>query len=101
MASFAYLMQVALLLAVAVHASPLPSSGATTLLKRSTIASNEIVGLNETIPDGYFGDLYKAYQPYLKIRNGCVPFPAVDIDGNTKYVYFPFLPIISLIFPQV
>lgn len=90
MASFAYLVQVALLLVATIHASPLPRSSATTLLKRATIASSKIVGLTETIPDGHFGDLYKAYQPYLKVRNGCVPFPAVDIDGNTKYVSFPF-----------
>lgn len=25
------------------------------------------------------------YKPLLKVFNGCVPFPAVDADGNTRY----------------
>ena len=43
------------------------------------------VGFAETVPDGTTGDAYLAYQPYLYVVNGCVPFPGVDAAGNTKY----------------
>jgi hypothetical protein len=54
------------------------------LSRRGTVASDELVGFAQTIPSGATGDLYLAYQPDLKVVNGCVPFPAVDADGNTK-----------------
>ncbi|PYI11888.1 NPP1 domain protein [Aspergillus sclerotiicarbonarius CBS 121057] len=50
---------------------------------RDWIASSAIVGLDQTVPDDATGDLYLAYQPYLKVVNGCVPFPGVDAEGNT------------------
>ncbi|RAK96053.1 NPP1 family protein [Aspergillus ibericus CBS 121593] len=50
---------------------------------RDWIASDEIVGFNQTVPDDATGDLYLAYQPYLKVVNGCVPFPGVDAEGDT------------------
>lgn len=54
------------------------------LSRRATIASNEIVGFDQTVPSGTVGDVYLAYQPYLYVVNGCVPFPAVDAEGDTK-----------------
>lgn len=54
------------------------------LARRSEIASDEIVGFAETVPDTTIGQLYLKYKPYLKVFNGCVPFPAVDAEGNTK-----------------
>lgn len=51
---------------------------------RGTIASDEIVGFDETVPSGTTGEVYLAYQPYLYVINGCVPFPAVDAAGDTK-----------------
>lgn len=51
---------------------------------RDWIASSEIVGFSQTVPDDATGDLYLAYQPYLKVVNGCVPFPGVDAEGNTE-----------------
>lgn len=54
------------------------------LARRSEIASDEIVGFPETVPDTTIGQLYLKYKPYLKVFNGCVPFPAVDAEGNTK-----------------
>lgn len=54
------------------------------LSRRGTVASDQLVGFAQTIPSGATGDLYLAYQPDLYVVNGCVPFPAVDADGNTK-----------------
>ena len=52
--------------------------------RRGTIASDEIVGFPQTVPDNATGQLYLKYKPFLKVVNGCVPFPAVDAEGNTK-----------------
>lgn len=65
--------------------SALPTTGAAlAFTRRGTIASDEIVGFDQTVPSGTTGDVYLAYQPYLKVVNGCVPFPAVDAEGDTK-----------------
>lgn len=90
MAVLSSLIRLILLAAAAsVNASPLRA--------RDTIGSDDIVGFAETVPSGTTGALYEAYQPYLKVVNGCVPFPAVNAAGQTKYVrqqcYIP-LPII-------
>lgn len=58
---------------------------ATPIFKRGTVANDKIVGLPESVPAGILGDVYEAYQPFLDVYNGCVPFPAVDVNGNTKY----------------
>lgn len=52
--------------------------------KRSDIASDEVVGFATTVADGTEGDLMLQWQPYLYVVDGCVPFPAVDADGNTS-----------------
>lgn len=66
-------------------ATPLGSpADSAPLARRSEIASDEIVGFPETVPDTTIGELYLKYKPYLKVFNGCVPFPAVDAEGNTK-----------------
>lgn len=54
------------------------------LFRRGTIGSDEIVGFEQTVPSGTTGEVYLAYQPDLYVVNGCVPFPAVDENGNTK-----------------
>lgn len=54
------------------------------LSRRGIIDSDELVGLEQTVPSGTAGEVYLAYQPDLYVANGCVPFPAVDEDGNTK-----------------
>ena len=66
------------LIALPVSASPVD------LVRRGTVGSDDIVGLPQTVPSGTVGDVYLAYQPKLKVVNGCVPFPAVDAAGNTK-----------------
>lgn len=64
------------------------------LRRRDTVGSDDIVGLSETVPDTVAGQLYLKYKPYLYRQSGCVPYPAVDADGNTKFVLLflsPFL----------
>lgn len=56
----------------------------------ATIDHDAVVGFDEAVPDSSEGDLILAYKPYLKVFNGCVPFPAVDADGNTRYAVAPF-----------
>lgn len=52
--------------------------------KRSDIDSDAVVGFSTTVPDDTEGDLMKLWWPYLYVVDGCVPFPAVDAEGNTK-----------------
>ncbi|KAE8354332.1 necrosis inducing protein [Aspergillus coremiiformis] len=47
------------------------------------IGHDKVAGFPETVPPGIVGDVYKAYQPLLSVTSGCVPFPAVDAQGNT------------------
>ncbi|KAF9884241.1 hypothetical protein FE257_001973 [Aspergillus nanangensis] len=54
------------------------------ILPRAVIDHDKVVGFPETVPSGTSGDVYLAYQPLLHVVNGCVPFPAVDADGNTS-----------------
>ncbi|KAJ5110406.1 necrosis inducing protein [Penicillium argentinense] len=54
------------------------------LSRRGTVASDEIVGFDQKVPPGTVGDVYLAYQPHLYVVNGCVPFPAVDENGDTN-----------------
>jgi hypothetical protein len=82
------LVSVGLLATVGVNASPVE--------RRAVISHDAVVGFAETVPSGTVGNVYEAYQPYLKVVNGCVPFPAVDASGNTGYVFLcpcpPMLP---------
>lgn len=59
---------------------------ASPLNPRAVIDHEQVAGLPETVPSGIKGEVYKAYQPYLKVDEGCVPFPAVDAEGNTRYI---------------
>jgi Necrosis inducing protein (NPP1) len=78
MAVLSRIMQWSLGLLAAVAATPIE--------RRGTISSSAIVGFAQTVPSGEIGDVYLAYKPYLYVYNGCVPFPAVDAAGDTKYV---------------
>ena len=80
MAVLSRFLQFSLIL-LAVNASPLE--------RRGTVGADDIVGFPETVPGGTVGTVYEAYQPYLYVVNGCVPFPAVDAAGVTKYVTEP------------
>lgn len=57
---------------------------ASPVLPRAVIDHDQVEGFPETVPSSATGEVYKAYQPYLKVNNGCVPFPAVDAEGNTR-----------------
>ncbi len=86
------LFQLSIGLLATVNASPFP----TTLKSRGTIGSSKIVGFDEAVPSGTVGSVYEAYQPYLKVVNGCVPYPAVNAAGDTRKVSskFPWVDII-------
>lgn len=45
---------------------------------------DEIVGFKEVTPITVTQKAAKRFQPYLKVAHGCVPFPAVDAQGNTS-----------------
>ncbi|TGO34144.1 hypothetical protein BHYA_0210g00010 [Botrytis hyacinthi] len=80
MVAFSRSLQLSLsILASTVVAIPTPSQ----LESRAVIDHDAVVGFPETVPSGTVGTVYETYQPYLKIVNGCVPFPAVDASGNT------------------
>ncbi|KAK1983525.1 necrosis inducing protein [Colletotrichum cereale] len=51
--------------------------------RRGVISHDAVVGFPETVPTGTVGSLYLKYKPYLKVVNGCVPFPAVNAAGDT------------------
>lgn len=55
--------------------------------KRSDISSDAVVGFDTTVPDDTEGTLMEAWWPYLYVVDGCVPFPAVDAEGDTKFVF--------------
>ena len=54
------------------------------LQRRAVLPNAQVIGLPEAVPAGVLGEVYEAYQPYLAVYNGCVPSPAVDVNGNTK-----------------
>lgn len=56
---------------------------------RKVIGHDKVVGFPTSVPGGATGDLYKKYQPYLKVFHGCVPFPAVNRAGDTRCVKTP------------
>lgn len=88
MVGFSKRVSAALLAASVATASPIFETSSP-LERRGTIASDEIVGFAQAVPSNITGEVYLAYQPYLYVVNGCVPFPAVDAEGDTKYVFSP------------
>lgn len=70
------------LTANAVIAAP---TAAAAVEARDVIDHDAVVGFDETVPNTTEGSLMLAYKPLLKVVNGCVPFPAVDAEGNTRY----------------
>lgn len=49
----------------------------------TVINHDEVVGFKELTPTTITQIAEKRFQPYLKVFNGSVPFPAVDKNGNT------------------
>ena len=54
------------------------------LTRRADIDHDAVVGFDQTVPLSTEGTLMLKWQPYLYVVDGCVPFPAVDEDGNTR-----------------
>lgn len=52
--------------------------------KRSDIDSDAVVGFSTTVADDTEGTLMEKWWPYLYVVDGCVPFPAVDAEGDTR-----------------
>ncbi|KAJ4423615.1 hypothetical protein N0V82_001783 [Gnomoniopsis sp. IMI 355080] len=52
--------------------------------KRSDIDSDAVVGFVTTVADDTEGTLMEKWWPYLYVVDGCVPFPAVDAEGDTS-----------------
>ncbi|EDU43641.1 necrosis-and ethylene-inducing protein 1 precursor [Pyrenophora tritici-repentis] len=50
---------------------------------RTLVNHDAVVGFPEAVPGTLSGKLMLRHKPYLKVFNGCVPFPAVDAAGNT------------------
>ena len=60
------------------------SAVSTSILQaRDVIGHDDVEPFPETIQLEPLGSLVKQFQPFLKVQNGCVPFPAIDINGNT------------------
>lgn len=58
----------------------------TTINKREDINHDAVENFPETVPATTTGQLMLKYKPYLYVEDGCVPFPAVDEEGNTRSV---------------
>ena len=54
--------------------------------RRAVIGHDKITPLKQAVRKNRFGKLLMKYKPFLKVQHGCVPFPAVDKDGNTRFV---------------
>ncbi|PZD92910.1 necrosis and ethylene inducing protein [Paenibacillus sambharensis] len=50
----------------------------------AVINHHQVVGFKEVTPTTVTQKAAKLFQPTLKVSNACVPFPAVDVDGNTS-----------------
>ncbi|KAH8671547.1 necrosis inducing protein-domain-containing protein [Xylariales sp. PMI_506] len=54
------------------------------MAKRSDISVDDVVGFATTYPNNTEGELMEKWWPYLYVVDGCVPFPAVDAEGDTS-----------------
>jgi hypothetical protein len=72
-----------ILAAISVHVDAAPLG----LNSRAVIAHNAVVGFPQTVPSTLEGSLMLKYKPWLEVYNGCVPFPAVNAAGDTRYEY--------------
>lgn len=53
-------------------------------IEAAVIDHDKVVGFHEVVPTTISQKAAKRFQPYLKVYSGCVPFPAVDAQGNTS-----------------
>ena len=80
MAAFAFTALVAFLALAA------QTTLASPLTPRGTIPHDQVQPFPEAVTAGVSGQLYLRHKPYLRVDSGCVPFPAVDKNGNTRSV---------------
>ena len=66
--------------AACVEASPF------SLRPRDVVDHDSIDPFPEMVPDDAVGNTIKRFEPYLNIADGCQSYPAVDADGNTRFV---------------
>lgn len=50
----------------------------------AVIGHDQVVGFTEVTPTTTTQIAAKLFQPTLKVTNGCLPFPAIDAQGNTS-----------------
>ncbi|WP_366290945.1 NPP1 family protein [Paenibacillus sp. AN1007] len=55
-----------------------------TTAEAAVINHDQVVGFQEVTPVTAMQITAKRFQPFLKVYHGCVPFPAVDAQGNTS-----------------
>lgn len=55
-----------------------------TVVEAAEINHDQVVGFQEVSPVTVMQQAAKRFQPFLKVYHGCVPFPAVDQQGNTS-----------------
>lgn len=79
------LIGLALTAAPVFGAPALAPASSSPLEARSVISHDAVIGFTEAVPDTVAGNLMLKYKPKLKVTNGCVPFPAVDAEGNTRF----------------
>lgn len=72
------LLSTALTAAAFTTMMPMPSVHA------AVIDHDKVVGFSEVTPTNDSQKAAKTFQPFLKVYNGSVPFPAVDAQGNTS-----------------
>ena len=48
----------------------------------SATAHDAVESFPQSVGDGESGKIYLKYKPFLKVEDGCVPFPAVQADGS-------------------
>ncbi|KAI9155615.1 necrosis inducing protein [Paramyrothecium foliicola] len=72
-----HLTRLVSLLAVScgISAAPLES--------RAVINHDAVAGFGQSVPSGAIGNAFLRFKPWLRVEGGCVPFPAVDGQGNT------------------
>ena len=54
--------------------------------RRGVINHDAVVGFPQTVPNTTEGVSFLKFKPWLDVPHGCVPFPAVDAQGNTGLV---------------
>lgn len=63
-----------------------PAADISSIEARKVIGHDKVPSFRETAPHTTQGNLILKFKPYLKVFNGCTPFPAVDGAGNVGYV---------------